>query len=204
MTMSGQTDKKTGDTKLRNAAVCAAVFAAVLLLILLAKKLLLTPEKAVGVNPEVLQYRSEVEEACREQGIGEYAELMLAMMQQESGGLLPDVFQCSESPFNLLYERSPNAIDDPAYSISVAAETFAYCLERAQCGSIRDKEGIKIALQEYNFGNDYSVWARENYGKYTPENAEEFSLNMQTELGWEAYGDPLYAEHVLQYYQEGD
>lgn len=164
---------------------------------------LLTPVKKgslSGVSSEVMQYESAVESACKDAGISQFSTLMLAMMQQESSGLGTDVMQCSECPFNTEYDNTPNAIADPYYSIQVGAEYFAYCLKEAGCKSIKNTERLKIALQDYNFGNSYATWVLENYGTYSVENATEFSLMMQETLGWSSYGDPEYVEHVLRYY----
>lgn len=154
----------------------------------------------IGVNADVLSYQSKVEAACSKYGISEYSVLMLAIMQQESSGQGTDVFQCSESPFNTLYSNLPNSITDVDYSIDVGAQTFAYCLEQAQCSSIRDTDRVKIALQEYNFGNDYAGWVLENYGSYSEESAYEYASIMMASLGWSSYGDPQYVAHVLNYY----
>lgn len=155
--------------------------------------------KLVGVNSDVLQYSDAVASQCKEFGISEYSSLLLALMQQESSGQGTDIFQCSESPFNTEYDNTPGSIADTAYSIRVGVETFAYCLEQAECKSISDTNALKLALQEYNFGNDYAGWAIANYGGYSEENALEFSEKMKAELGWETYGDPQYVSHVLQY-----
>lgn len=184
---------------------CAA--AALVLFILLAlilpgvfKKKTATPQGTlIGVNSDVLQYQEAVTEECQKQGILEYATLLLALMQQESSGQGTDVFQCSESPFNTEYSSSPGSISDVSYSIQVGVQTFAYCLEAAGCESISDTDALKLALQEYNYGNDYAGWALTNYGGYSEENALEFSEKMQDELGWSAYGDPEYVAHVLRY-----
>ena len=164
---------------------------------------LLTPinkGSLTGVSDEVMQYESAMTQACKDAGISQFSTLMLAMMQQESSGLGTDVLQCSECPFNTEYDNSPNAITDPYYSIKVGAEYFAYCLKEAGCKSIKNTERLKIALQDYNFGNSYATWALEHYGSYSVENATEFSLMMQGALGWTSYGDPEYVEHVLRYY----
>lgn len=154
-----------------------------------------------GVNSDVMQYGDAVAAECKKHGISEYATLLLALMQQESSGQGTDVFQCSESPFNTLYSNEPGSITDVNYSIQVGVETFAYCLEVAGCDSIRDTDGVKLALQEYNFGNNYAVWAVENYGGYSLDSAYAFSQMMMNELGWSSYGDPEYVDHVLQYFQ---
>ena len=155
----------------------------------------------VGVNSAVLKYKDTVASYCDKYDISEYATLMLAIMQQESSGQGTDVFQCSESPFNTEYSSDPNSITDTEYSIRVGVETFAYCLEQAECKSIKDMDKVKIALQEYNFGNDYAGWVLANYGTYTEESAYEFAEKMKSQLGWDSYGDPEYVSHVLQYFE---
>lgn len=182
---------------------CAA--AAVLIILLLAlflPRLSRRPVdtgELVGVNSDVLQYTDAVAAQCAAYDLEEYSTLLMALMQQESSGQGTDIFQCSESPFNTEYPNSPGSITDTAYSIRVGVETFAYCLEVANCKSISDTNALKLALQEYNFGNDYAGWALANYGGYSEENALEFSEKMKAELGWSAYGDPQYVQHVLQY-----
>ena len=181
----------------------AAVSAVVLILGgLLIHHLLVPVNKGslTGVSDEVLQYEASVKKACKDAGISQFSTVMLAMMQQESSGLGTDVMQCSECPFNTEYDNTPNAIDDPEYSIQVGAEYFAYCLKEAGCKRIRNTERLKIALQDYNFGNSYATWVLETYGSYSVENATEFSLMMQNTLGWSSYGDPEYVDHVLRYY----
>lgn len=159
--------------------------------------------KAIHLSDSVLQYKSQVQEACRDYGIPAFSEIALAIMQQESAGIVPDVMQASESPFNTQYPNTPGAITDPSYSIQVGIETFAYCLEEAGCESPADTDRLKLALQTYNYGNSYASWALENYGAYSEENAAIFSENMKARLGWEAYGDKQYVEHVLRYYRFG-
>lgn len=181
----------------------AAVSAVVLLLGGLLIHHLLAPVgkgSLTGVSDEVLQYEASVKKACKDAGISQFSTVMLAMMQQESSGLGTDVMQCSECPFNTEYDNTPNAIEDPEYSIQVGAEYFAYCLKEAGCKRIKNTERLKIALQDYNFGNSYATWVLENYGLYSVENATEFSLMMQNTLGWSSYGDPEYVDHVLRYY----
>lgn len=179
---------------------CVSTAVIILLLLIFAlPKLSVNKGTLIDVNDDVLQYRSQVEAWCRKFDIEEYSTLLLAMMQQESSGQGTDVFQCSESPFNTWYSNEPNSITDVDYSIQVGVETFAYCLEAAGCKSIRDKDRLKVAIQEYNFGNNYADWALTNYGGYSLENAAEYSQMMQTQLGWSSYGDIEYVPHVLRY-----
>ena len=53
-----------------------------------------------NVSPMVEKWRPYVQEYAQKYGIGEYVELLLAMIAQESGGdadRYPDILQCSES-----------------------------------------------------------------------------------------------------------
>ena len=121
--------------------------------------------KAVHVSSEVRRYTSLVEKYCKESGIGSYSQVLLAIMQQESAGLEADVMQSSESPFNTRYEQVPGSIDDPEYSIQVGAETFAYCLQEADCTSPKDAGDPAVQLWKYlrflGFGNVWGIF----YGK---------------------------------------
>lgn len=159
--------------------------------------------KAVNLSEEVLSYKDLVEKTCKEYEIAAFSQVILAIMQQESGGKVADVMQCSESPYNTLYAQSPNSITDPEYSIRVGIETFAYCLQEAGCSSPRQRRLLKLAIQQYNYGNNYAEWALEKDNRYTLENAQEFSDMMKVKLGWSAYGDPEYVPHVLRYYKMG-
>ncbi len=135
--------------------------------------------------------------------IGEYVELLKAVMMQESGGRGLDPMQSSEGAFNERFPREPNGITDPEYSIQCGVQELKCCLEQAGVESPMDMEHIKLALQGYNFGNGYITWAVQKDGGYTVANAEEFSNMMAERMGWERYGDKQYVQHVLRYYVFG-
>ncbi|MDO5422500.1 MAG: lysozyme family protein [Eubacteriales bacterium] len=196
-------EERERQVRLQKIGIAAAVGLAVLLLLWAFQMLPFQKGRAVGLSPEVEQHRETVEAYCAEYGISGYSELVLAIMQQESAGQVVDVMQCSESPFNTLYARTPGSIGDTDYSIRVGVETFAYCLEEAGCKSPRNKKRLKLAIQQYNYGNDYAEWAMENYGGYSLENAQEYAGKMMAVLGWSQYGDAEYVTHVLRYYRMG-
>ena len=157
----------------------------------------------VPVSEEVEAYTPIIRVYANQYGIGEYVELVKAIMMQESGGQGFDPMQASESGYNTRYPRSPNAITDPEYSIDVGVQTIANSLRQAEVESPVDMENIKLALQGYNFGNGFIPWARENYGGYSAIAAIEFSNYMAAQLGWSGYGDKQYPAHVLRYYPFG-
>ena len=157
----------------------------------------------VPVSAEVEAYTPIIRVYANQYGIGEYVELIKAIMMQESGGQGLDPMQASESGYNTRYPRTPNAITDPEYSIDVGVQTVADSLRQAEVESPVDMENIRLALQGYNFGNGFIPWARENYGGYSAVAAIEFSNYMAAQLGWNAYGDKQYPAHVLRYYPFG-
>ena len=157
----------------------------------------------VPVSEEVEAYTPIIRVYANQYGIGEYVELVKAIMMQESGGQGLDPMQASESGYNPRYPRTPNAITDPEYSIEVGIQTVADSLQQAEVESPVDMENIRLALQGYNFGNGFIPWARENYGGYSAIAAIEFSNYMAAQLGWSGYGDKQYPAHVLRYYPFG-
>ena len=157
----------------------------------------------VPVSEEVEAYTPIIRVYANQYGIGEYVELIKAIMMQESGGQGFDPMQASESGYNTRYPRTPNVITDPEYSIDVGVQTIADSLRQADVESPVDMENIKLALQGYNFGNGFIPWVRENYGGYSAIAAIEFSNYMAAQLGWSGYGDKQYPAHVLRYYPFG-
>ena len=108
-----------------------------------------------SVSAEVEAYEPLIRQYANQYGIGEYVELIKAIMMQESGGRGLDPMQCSEGSFNTKYPRQPNGITDPEYSISCGVQEIKSCLERAWVKNPLDMENIKLELQSYNYGNGY-------------------------------------------------
>lgn len=156
-----------------------------------------------SVSAEVQAYEPLIRKYAKQYGIGEYVELIKAVMMQESGGQGSDPMQSSEGSFNTKYPRKPNGITDPEYSIDCGVQEIKSCLASAEVKSPVDMDNIKLALQGYNYGNGYIQWAKTNYGGYTLANAAEFSDKMAKEKGRESYGDKQYVPHVLRYYSLG-
>ena len=155
------------------------------------------------VSAEVQAYEPVIRKYAKQYGIGEYVELIKAVMMQESGGRGSDPMQSSEGSFNTKYPRQPNGIAAPEYSIECGVQEIKACLVSAEVKSPLDMDGIKLALQGYNYGNGYIPWAKNHYGGYTLANAAEFSDMMAKKKGWSSYGDKQYVPHVLRYYSLG-
>ncbi len=155
-----------------------------------------------NVSEEVLAYRATVERIASKYGMGQYVELILAVMMQESGGRGTDVMQASESGYNQKYSHSPGSITDPEYSIECGIQALKHVLTKAGCTGPTDLDRIKLALQGYNYGSGYIDWAMARDGGYTEENAIAYSDMMCSRPGWNysVYGDKEYVDHVLRYY----
>lgn len=103
-----------------------------------------------SINLEVEQYRDMVTKYAEESGIPDFVGMILAIIQQESGGKGLDVMQCSECPLNTKYPQQPNGIQDPEYSIQIGIQYFVSCLNQAGCTSPEETDKLSLALQGYN------------------------------------------------------
>ncbi|MFT8889773.1 MAG: lysozyme family protein [Ethanoligenens sp.] len=152
------------------------------------------------VGGSVEAYRATVTQLAPQYGMGAYVNLILAVMEQESGGRGGDPMQAAEGPFNTRFPKRPNGITDPTYSIACGIQELHQNLQLAGCTGPTDMAGIALALQGYNFGSGFISWAR-GHGGYTLANAQAFAQAEASALGWSSYGDPYYVPHVLRYYK---
>lgn len=154
------------------------------------------------LSKEVLYYEKIMIKYARDNDIENYLGLLQAMMMQESKGLGNDPMQASECEFNTQFEKKPNTIDNPEYSIQVGIQYFAKCLKHANVSSLDDKKGIFLALQSYNYGIGYIQYVNKTDKEYTYQNAIAFSDKCKKDYHVDVYGDTKYVYHVLRYYQD--
>lgn len=154
----------------------------------------------LSLSGSVESNRQLVTQLAGQYGMQDYINLILAVMQQESGGRGGDPMQAAEGPYNTKYPHKPNGITDPAYSIQCGIQELKAALQEAGCTSPTDMSAIDLALQGYNFGSGFISWAKAN-GGYSLANAQAFSQMEAAKLGWSRYGDPDYVPHVLRYYK---
>ena len=159
----------------------------------------LTNYGSYSIGSSTSKYASIISQYCVQYGISGYENLVLAVMQQESGGSGSDPMQSSECGYNTRFPHKPNSITDPAYSIQCGVEDLASCLRAAKCKSPSDISDISLALQGYNFGNGFIAWAQQR-GGYSLANAVAFSKMEAKKESWSSYGDVNYVSHVLRYY----
>lgn len=157
-----------------------------------------------GLSEQVAELRPLVSEYAQEYEIADYVDLLLAVIMQESGGIGQDVFQASES-----LGLPPNSLS-LEQSIAQGVQVMSARLSAAGVHANTDLDGIRLALQGYNFGGGYISYALSTDGKWTQNNTNEFAKihsfgvkrtgKKAENIGIWAYGDQYYTAHVLRYY----
>ena len=157
-----------------------------------------------NVSAEVLVHKPMLEKYAREYGIEDYINVLLAIIQVESGGTLEDVMQSSES-----MGLPPNTLSTEE-SIKQGCKYFASLLEAAKAKGC----DLNSVIQSYNYGGGFLDYVAKRGKKYTFQLAESFSktqsdgvkvaysnpIAVQKNGGWRYnYGNMFYVLLVSQY-----
>lgn len=158
----------------------------------------------VNVSAEVLAHKPMLEKYAGEYGIEEYINVLLAIMQVESGGMLEDVMQSSES-----LGLPPNSLSTEE-SIKQGCKYFAELLQSAEAKGC----DLNTVIQSYNYGGGYIDYVASRGKKYTFELAESFAreksggtkvtytnpIAVAKNGGWRySYGNMFYVPVVSEY-----
>lgn len=119
----------------------------------------------LNLSSEVLAYKDTVASYAAKYGIEDYVNVLLAIMQVESGGLVDDVMQSSESA-----GFPPNTLK-PVESIEQGVKYFAGLLKKAE----EKKCDLDTVIQSYNYGGGFIDYVAKNDKKYTYSLAEAFA-----------------------------
>lgn len=118
-----------------------------------------------NVSAEVLAHKPLVEQYARQYGIEEYVNVLLAIIQVESGGTLTDVMQSSES-----LGLPPNTLGTEE-SIGQGCKYFSELLASAEAKGC----DLNAVIQSYNYGGGFLNYVSSRGKKYTFELAESFA-----------------------------
>lgn len=158
----------------------------------------------MNVSSEVLKHQTLVEKYCKEYGISDHVNLILAIMQVESGGKVADVMQSSES-----LGLPPNSLSTEA-SIKQGCKYFSELVKGIKSHGC----DLNTAIQSYNFGGGFINYVAEHGKKHSYELAESFSkeksggkrveyknpIAIPINGGWRyGYGNQFYIKLVEQY-----
>ena len=159
---------------------------------------------AVNVTQAVMYYQPVVQKYAEQNDIAEYTDVLLAIMQVESGGKLTDIMQSSGSA-----ELPDDSLAEEA-SIRQGCGYFAQLLRK---GKSLDCD-LDCIIQSYNYGSGFLDYAAQHHGVYSTELAEKFAeeqsggstvqydnpMAVAENGGWRyAYGNMFYARLVKQY-----
>lgn len=159
----------------------------------------------MNLSAEVLRHKPMVEKYAKGYGIAEYVNVLLAIIQVESGGTAQDVMQSSES-----LGLPPNSLNTEE-SIRQGCRYFSSLLSAAKGQGIED---INAVIQSYNYGGGYLSYVSGNGKKHSFSLAENFAkeksggakiiyknpIAVAKNGGWRyGYGNMFYCELVSQY-----
>ncbi len=155
-----------------------------------------------AVSAQVEQYRDAIQTELLKYNLVDLTDLLLAQMQQESGGYGGDPMQASESKCGAI-----GCITSPQESIEYGVKHFVSVYNKAN-------KDIKLTLQSYNFGGGFIDYVMKRGGEYTKNLAISFSQMMYKKLAHTGiykchrpsaikykacYGDIEYVEAVFRY-----
>ncbi|MGQ4289018.1 lysozyme family protein, partial [Bacillus thuringiensis] len=125
-----------------------------------------------NLSPEVEKWRGLVEKEAAAQGMQDFVNLLLAIIQIESGGTgTPDIMQSSESAG---YGR-PNVFQTEEESVRQGVKHLKDCLLALKAFNRGYENNVKALAQAYNYGNYFATWLGNRGGDYSLEVAEEYS-----------------------------
>lgn len=131
-----------------------------------------------GLSEEVEAYRNKVEKYAKDNGIGDYVDHLLCIMQVSTSGVGTDVMNAGEFEFNTEYPKKRGMITDPDYSIQCGVKEFKALLDLVGVTSTSDNDKLLIVYQAYHINRGYINYCS---GKYTPENSKTYCE--ENELG---------------------
>ena len=145
---------------------------------------------AHSLSEDVMKWEDTVLKELKKYNLERYKDLVLVIIQLESGGNVPDVMQSSES-----LGLAPNTITDPVESIRAGVLHLKNAIDDMNEYGV----DIQTLLQSYNYGTAFIPYVAENGGKWTQQLADNFSAIQANKAGWSSYGDTNYVTKALKY-----
>lgn len=126
---------------------------------------------AQNLSPQVEQWRDLVTAEATAQGMEDYIDLILAIIQVESGGTgTPDIMQSSESagyPRNYFQTELESIRQGISYLKSIVTTLEGY--------NMGYENNARLIAQSYNFGSSFANYVGSRGGNYDLTIAEEYS-----------------------------
>lgn len=170
-------------------------------------------------SPSVEQYRSIVQNYCKQENIEYYTDVVLAIMQVTSSGEGEDVMQSSNKEYNTLYGKEDDDITNAQYSIECGVKEIKTLIEMCNVQDLYDTANLQIMYQAYEYNRGYVAYAYENGGyssdsayTYAADNGitnrnEDFAINVSMYIdiltgGIREFADPLAIYSIIKDYSD--
>lgn len=170
-------------------------------------------------SPSVEQYRSIVQNYCKQENIEYYTDVVLAIMQVTSSGEGEDVMQSSNKEYNTLYGKEEDDITNAQYSIECGVKEIKTLIEMCNVQDLYDTANLQIMYQAYEYNRGYVAYAYENGGyssdsayTYAADNGitnrnEDFAINVSMYIdiltgGIREFADPLAIYSIIKDYSD--
>ena len=153
----------------RQKIFAAALAAALILVVVIGSRIIHRAWAKSTLSDAVLGYSDTVEKYAKQEGIGKYVDVLLAIMMVESEGIGSDVMQSSES-----MGLAPGSLG-PEESIEQACVYFAALVRIADDLGIKDEKAI---IQAYNYGPGYLNYLSDHGRKHSQKLAVAYAKDM--------------------------
>lgn len=170
-------------------------------------------------SPSVEQYRSIVQNYCKQENIEYYTDVVLAIMQVTSSGEGEDVMQSSNKEYNTLYGKEDDDITNAQYSIECGVKEIKTLIEMCNVQDLYNTANLQIMYQAYEYNRGYVAYAYENGGyssdsayTYAADNGitnrnEDFAINVSMYIdiltgGIREFADPLAIYSIIKDYSD--
>lgn len=124
-----------------------------------------------GFSEEVESYRSKIEKYAKDNGVEDYVEHLLCIMQVSTSGVGTDVMNAGEFEFNTEYPKKRGMITNPDYSIECGIKEFKKLLELVGVTDSSESDKLLIVYQAYHIDRGYISYCSNHY---SPENAKSY------------------------------
>ena len=132
-----------------------------------------------SLSIQVEAYRETVTAYAEAEGLEEYVNHILCIMQVETGGQGSDVMNAGDKDANTLYPKERGSITSPEYSIECGVKEFAALLTLAEVSGPGDYDNLPRLYQGYHFGRGYVSFAAGTDREYSPEQAGRYKWEVQ-------------------------
>jgi len=122
---------------------------------------------------QVEAYRNPVAKMCEQEGIVDYVNTILSLMQVSTQGQSSDPMASADKISNTEWGKNRGDIKKTSYSIECGVKEFKELLSLCNVKNSDDNAMLAIVYEAYNLNRDYVEYAKTK-GEYSVDNAASF------------------------------